>query len=367
MDKSYHEILKKYTEKLLPLNHVVGVGYGKKIKDNIMTEEECIIVMVDQKLPEAELEKEDIIPQKLDGVKTDVQEVGEIRLLQIPRAQKFRPAPGGVSIGHYGVTAGTLGAVVKDKETGEPLILSNNHILANTSNGRDGKARIGDPILQPAAYDNGNKEKDTIAHLHRFIPLEPTRSIFNPISNIVDCAVAKPVINEVVENSILEIGKIKGVGEAEIGMTIVKSGRTTGLTESRIRAIDSTVRVRLDPLREAIFTDQIVADSFSEGGDSGSLVLDKENRAIGLLFAGSNRATICNKISNVLEKLNIEFYDCSEKEDGEKEQEEGSEKGKKNGKEISPKDPDRILDMPELYSIYLLLLLLILDLAYRKF
>ena len=108
MNKSYHEILKKYTEKLLPLNHVVGVGYGKKIKDNDMTDEECIIVMVDQKLPEAELEKEDIIPQQLDGMKTDVQEVGEIRLLQIPRDKKFRPAPGGVSIGHYSITAGTL-------------------------------------------------------------------------------------------------------------------------------------------------------------------------------------------------------------------------------------------------------------------
>ncbi len=365
MNKSYHEILKKYTEKLLPLNHVVGVGYGKKIKDNDMTDEECIIVMVDQKLPEAELEKEDIIPQQLDGMKTDVQEVGEIRLLQIPRDKKFRPAPGGVSIGHYSITAGTLGAIVKDKETGEPLILSNNHILANTSNGRDGKAKIGDPILQPAAYDNGSKERDTIAHLYRFVPLEPTRSIFRPIHNTVDCAVAKPVSKEVVENSILEIGQIKGIAEAEIGVTVVKSGRTTGLTESRIRAIDSTVRVRLDPLREAIFTDQIVADAFSEGGDSGSLVLDKENRVVGLLFAGSNRATICNKISNVLEQLNIEFYEPCDEEEQEKKEEE-KEQEKREDKEIKEKEPERILDIPKLYSIYLVLLILILDLAYRK-
>ena len=283
MDKSYHEILKKYTEKLLPLNHVVGVGYGKKIKNNTPTDEECIIVMVDQKLPEAELEKEDIIPQQLDGLQTDVQEVGEIRLLQIPRDKKFRPAPGGVSIGHYNITAGTLGAIVRDKKSGEPLILSNNHVLANTSNGRDGRARVGDPILQPAAYDSGSRDKDTIAHLERFIPLEPSRSIFRPTPNTVDCAVARPLDKQLVEDSILEVGKIKGIQEAKVGMTVIKSGRTTGLTEAKIRAIDSTVRVKLDNVREAN-AEQIVTDSFSEGGDSGSLVLDKEKQGRSLLL-----------------------------------------------------------------------------------
>ena len=82
----------------------------------------------------------------------------------------------------------------------------------------------------------------------------------------MDCAVAKPVNNEVVENSILEIGKIKGVGEAEIGMTIVKSGRTTGLTESRIRAIDSTVRVRLDPLRKPFLLTKSLLTHFQRAG-----------------------------------------------------------------------------------------------------
>lgn len=365
MDKSYHEILKKYTEKLLPLNHVVGVGYGKKIKNNTPTDEECIIVMVDQKLPEAELEKEDIIPQQLDGLQTDVQEVGEIRLLQIPRDKKFRPAPGGVSIGHYNITAGTLGAIVRDKKSGEPLILSNNHVLANTSNGRDGRARVGDPILQPAAYDSGSRDKDTIAHLERFIPLEPSRSIFRPTPNTVDCAVARPLDKQLVEDSILEVGKIKGIQEAKVGMTVIKSGRTTGLTEAKIRAIDSTVRVKLDNVREAVFTEQIVTDSFSEGGDSGSLVLDKENRAVGLLFAGSDKATICNKISNVMEKLEIEFYPATA-EEREDEEDRDRDRDREDNK-IPEKDIDRTLHIPSLYSIYLVIFLLILDLAYRKF
>ncbi|NLM97856.1 MAG: hypothetical protein GX175_09675, partial [Halanaerobiaceae bacterium] len=145
MDNSYQDLLKKYTYNLLSLNHVVGVGYGKKIKGNKKTDEDSIIVLVDKKLPISELEEKDIVPEKLEHLKTDVQEVGKLELLKtpLPRKQRYRPAPGGVSIGHYKITAGTLGAIVKDNKTGEPMILSNNHVLANISNGNDGRASIG--------------------------------------------------------------------------------------------------------------------------------------------------------------------------------------------------------------------------------
>jgi len=69
---------------------------------------------------------------------------------------QIRPAPGGWSVGHFAITAGTIGTGVYDilpggsvhpprPGLGMPLpfyILSNNHVLAN-SNG----ANIGDPIL----------------------------------------------------------------------------------------------------------------------------------------------------------------------------------------------------------------------------
>ena len=45
----------------------------------------------------------------------------------------------------------------------------------------------------------------------------------------------------------------------------------------------------------------------SEAGDSGSLILDEKNKAVGLLFAGSSKATICNEITNVCDSLNVEF------------------------------------------------------------
>jgi len=48
--------------------------------------------------------------------------------------------------------------------------------------------------------------------------------------------------------------------------------------------------------------------NMSQGGDSGSLVLDMKARAVGLLFAGSEQVTILNPISEVLKILNIELY-----------------------------------------------------------
>ena len=45
----------------------------------------------------------------------------------------------------------------------------------------------------------------------------------------------------------------------------------------------------------------------SQGGDSGSLLLDLEGRTIGLLFAGSDRTTVFNRAHRVAEALQIEF------------------------------------------------------------
>ena len=103
--------------------------------------------MVSRKLPLPGLAPETVLPKHVEGVKIDVIEVGQLRALQA-RTDRWRPAPGGVSIGHYKITAGTFGGIVRDRNTGERLILSNNHVLANSNN-----ASAGDVILQPGAID----------------------------------------------------------------------------------------------------------------------------------------------------------------------------------------------------------------------
>lgn len=348
--KKINELANKYREQILKIKNVIGVGCGYKEVQGRTTDEKSLMILVKEKLQEEDLNQHHVVPEQIEEVCTDVIEIGDIELLGSrttqgrksrteieSRTTRFRPVQPGISIGHYKISAGTFGAVVKDKRTEELLILSNNHVLANLTSGYDGRAEIGDPILQPGRHDGGEQNRDIVGHLERFSGLKKknttsscliaqgVENIMNGFSeliqfpyqvkflrknggeNLVDCAVAKPVAPGRIEDEILEIGKVRGVTEPEVGMRIVKSGRTSGVTRSKIRAINATVEVNVTATEKAIFNEQIVATPFSKPGDSGSLVLDKNNRAVGLLFAGSNKSTICNQITNVIEELEIEF------------------------------------------------------------
>ncbi len=320
---------------MMALDNVIGVGKGHKRIDGKPTEEEGIIVLVKEKLPMQSIRPQHVIPKNIDGVVTDVVEVGEIRLLNGRTANK-RPAQPGMSIGHYRISAGTFGAVVKDRRTGTRFILSNNHVLANSSDATDNRAKIGDIILQPGAYDGGITNKDVIGRLERFIPMVRTttksqcsvallvQNLFNVIlkitkpdyqmvflhtnsnaGNLVDCALAKPEKDDMISSEILDIGKVKGITDAKVGMKVRKSGRTSGVSSSEVVATDVSLSVDLGDAGSALFIDQIITSNMSKPGDSGSLVLDDNNNAIGLLFAGSDKATVCNRIQNVLRVLDV--------------------------------------------------------------
>lgn len=315
-----------YVDLLLKKRNVVGCGVGYKETGGARTDELCIIVSVVEKVPVMELDRHDLIPQVLSGVKTDVQKTGIIHALQ-ERTDKWRPAPGGVSIAHTSVTAGTLGCLVtKDEQT---FILSNNHVLADSN-----QAQLGDTILQPGPADGGTLA-DEIAILEDYVPInfgagipfcpfaKGIVSVLNwlamcigsrhrflaiqddPEPNLVDAAIARPLSADLVVRHILEIGEPQGINEGTLGLKIRKSGRTTGLTSGEITQVDATVKVSYGIGKTAIFVDQLVAGEMSAGGDSGSAVLDEDNRVVGLLFAGSETTTVMNRSRNVMDALNV--------------------------------------------------------------
>ena len=346
----------QFQESLLAKPNVVGVAVGRKNE----TGELALVTLVEQKLPLAALSADAVIPRHVDGVVTDVVEIGYLRAYDSPR-DRYRPTiPSGVSIGHFKITAGTLGTIVTDVNTGEKLILSNNHVLANSNMGV-----VGDSILQPGPADGGGNPADMVARLERFIQIHfiddpdippptpvptptPTpggcdivsgvvgvtnalaslvgskqrvtsagvQSVSMPapvavpipaqvVDNEVDCALAKPIDPNMFTGQILGIGLVSGTKIAQLGMKVRKSGRTTGYTEGTINLLNATVSVAYGS-KTARFTGQIITSPMSQGGDSGSLIVDgTENKAVGLLFAGSNLSTIFNPIDRVLAALNV--------------------------------------------------------------
>lgn len=301
-------VLEAFRWTLHRLPNVVGVARGYKTVRGHVTDREGIMVLVTRKVPAEALERRGVVPTVLEGVPTDVVEVGEIRAM-LGRTDRVRPAMPGVSVGHYRVTAGTLGAVVRELATGVRLILSNNHVLANVTDGRDGRAAVGDPVLQPGSYDGGTVASDRIASLWRFIPLYRSRSGAGGIRrlNLTDAALARPLADSDITPEVLEIGRVAGVAEAVLGMSVKKSGRTTGVTQATVTGLRASVTVGYGDGTYGMFRDQILTGGMASGGDSGSLLLDRSNFAVGLLFAGSDRVTVHNRMSNVTRSLGVTF------------------------------------------------------------
>lgn len=327
------ETVRKTLEHAAPELHaranVVATGVGYKVSHGERTAELSIVCSVTVKVAADKLPPADLIPRQIKGIPTDVVQTGRIHALQ-SRTGRHRPAPGGVSIGHRDVTAGTLGCLVE--KGGVLFILSNNHVLANSND-----ARRGDPILQPGTVDGGQFPADQIADLDDFVPIrfsepEPPSecstaraliTLLNAIcrtirsqtrykavtlqveDNLVDAAVARPQNPADVTDDILAIGMIQGVGDAGLGTSLKKSGRTTSVTTGEVVQTDVTVDVDYGAGRTARFRDQLLAGAMSQGGDSGSAVLDEDNRLVGLLFAGSDNTTIINRISHVFSALGI--------------------------------------------------------------
>jgi hypothetical protein len=231
-----------------------------------------------------------------------------------PHTFRIRPAPGGVSVGHYRITAGTLGCLSRGRRAprnSRLLMLSNNHVLANSN-----RARFGDSILQPGRADGGHNPRDRVAILERYVPIR-----FGAGVNYVDCATAwcwpRLVRKELVylSKGRRRLFRISSrIQSCRRGLYVGKSGRTTQLTAGRITDCTFSGWVGYGGAGRAFFRDQMVIrgvrGDFSRPGDSGSVIWtwDSRRNPVGLLFAGGGGLTIANKMWRVLSALDINLY-----------------------------------------------------------
>ncbi len=195
--------------------------------------------------------------------------------------------------------AGTLGSLVTDGTTN--YILSNNHVL-----GRSGQATAGEDVSQPGSIDLNCNIGTIVGDFTTAAPLG---------SSNVDAAIAQ------LRNGTMDAtGFIEDIGVPSaavvaplVGMSVAKSGRTTGFTTGNISSTNTSVSVQYQTSCgggkkfTVSYTGQIVITpgTFSAGGDSGSLIVTNNaaHNPVGLLFAGSSSSTIANPVSSVLTQL----------------------------------------------------------------
>ena len=287
---------------------VLGVGIGET--NGTL----AIVVFVDSTNRVSEL------PSSVDDVPVSVRVAGAIRALACggsnSRVVYPLPVPLGVSGGNAlpvngGCASGTIGFKVHDNITGAIGWISNNHVVGSGTDSCPGSAPLGTPEYQPGPIDTtpACSAGQLVGTLNRFVPIN-----FAGGNNVVDAGFVQSS-DSAVSSDILNLGpQVNNVVPAFVGQFVRKNGRTTDCTEGTVTAINVTITVAYDgaTCTMATFTNQVEVSpippstQFAAAGDSGSPIVDANNNAVALLFAGDATGTADgNPIQAVLDSLNV--------------------------------------------------------------
>ena len=80
------EVRERYNDRLWKYDGVVSVGIGWKITGGRQIEEMAIVIGVEKKRHRSELSVEQLIPEEIEGIKTDIDNMGEPSLTSGSRA-----------------------------------------------------------------------------------------------------------------------------------------------------------------------------------------------------------------------------------------------------------------------------------------
>lgn len=302
------ESTKRNSRPWMMARSIQGYGIAQRTVAGFLTKDISLKVYVDQKKPKARVNNP--VPARvklpeLGSVETDVEEIGPVALELF--TGRVRPPMPGCGLGHPRITVGTFGCLVHKQDDDETFyILSNSHVLADS-----GLASIGDETIQPGRFDGGRPTADRIAALADFVPFRYTGSTY---PNLVDAAIAKVGRRRIVKSEIRLLNVPPGPVNRSLrrGMQVQKVGRTTDHTTGIVRDLNYRLalkypvdRQRPPTKRRVGFKDQVLCSRYTAGGDSGSAVLDKDKRLVGLHFAGSPSSSIFNKIGHVMAALKI--------------------------------------------------------------
>jgi endonuclease G len=297
------------------IDGITGVDFGWAYRRHRRTRARAIRFHVDKKQPLDALAATARLPSTIDGIRVDVVQARYHPHARAPAARsrvdprgRVDPLRPGASIGSIaGGHTGSLGALVRARDSGALCLLGSWHVLA-------AGATVGAAIAQPGPDDLGPAAPTTVATLLRAADL----------AHGIDAAIA--ALADGVAYDLVPLGSDHAPAAAlapQTGMRLYKSGRSTGLTHAivdgeegsfvidysafgeRRRWMDG-VRLVVDPARPE--------DEISLNGDSGALWLEAgTHAAVALLFGGEDglepqaEYALAHPIAVVLERLRVEL------------------------------------------------------------
>jgi hypothetical protein len=272
-------LLDQARAELMAYPGVIAVEIGVKQTGNDLTNDLAFRVYVVRKRAKQELTPEEIIPDKILGVKTDVIEQ------DIPRLtfddDKYRPLKGGIQIANEESSTGTLGCIARRTSDNAIVVLSNSHVLMGGGVSVP-SIEVGQPEIGCCCCCKTNQ----IGHVVR-----------NKHDGVVDCAIAQLNAGIISENVIRRLnddntdGVLDGSTAAVVNPTdkVKKVGRTSDKTEGIIVSITHSTSANTTEGTPAR-TNQILIRPrpgfplFQDRGDSGSVLVDKNNKVVGLMW-----------------------------------------------------------------------------------
>jgi endonuclease G len=328
------ELLRSRAQRWPDLPNVTSVGVGYRLWRGKRTRTLAIQVTVARKLTPAALRRAPFepLPETISdaGVTARVDVVerryrpsfvlvaepagstpplppASVRLQRRRRLARICP---GVSVGHVGASAGTIGAIVYDRRTGRPCVLGNAHVLAGVETTADLR------VVQPGPFDDADLVGGALGSVLR-----------SHVGLAGDCAVAT-IDTRLYDEPILELGLApRRLARAQLGDRVVKSGRTTGVTHGEVVRVGvvynhdygASLGVRQVGGFE-IGPQPGSTTRLCDEGDSGSLWLIEDpattgatDIAVGLHFAqrddpaGPIDHALACAIDSVVEKLDVSF------------------------------------------------------------
>lgn len=285
------KLLRKHRKALLKYPNVHSVDVGYEFQDGQSTGRLAIRAHVTEKKAESALTRRARLPEQLDRIPVDVIESNPAPEL-VNRNNHIDPLVGGLTIGNTRASlVGTLGAIVLDSDTLNPLAISNYHVMivepvTTTTNN--------DIIAQPMTA----KAADAIGRISRW-------------DKRLDCAVCH-VTTRLWETGLADLpnGPI-GQASAIIGMRVMKSGSTTAVTRGIIDGhTGNGFTIVPDPANPN------PSGEVSSPGDSGSIWMESStSKAVGLHYAGetdpapAKERAWANSMDIVANKLGVIVFD----------------------------------------------------------